>query len=179
MIFELIQKRRSIRKYRDQPVEDDKIKILVETLLRAPSSRGLNPWQFIIIKDKYLIKQLARAKEHGADFIKNASLAVVVCGDPKKSDVWIEDCSIASAFVQLVAESLKLGSCWIQIRNRMYTDSRTAESYIRQVLDIPLRIRVESIIAIGYPDEKKEAHPLESLDFTQVFYDYYGCLHHG
>jgi nitroreductase len=173
MVFKLIQKRRSIRQYKIRPVENGKINILVETLLRSPSSRGQNPWKFVIVTDKKLLTHLARSKHHGSAFLKNAPLGIVVCGNPKKSDVWIEDCAVASVFVQMVAESLKLGSCWIQIRKRKHSDSRTAESYIREALDLPHYLKVASIIAIGYPGEKKIPHPKASLDFSCVSYDYY------
>ena len=173
MIFKLIQKRRSIRKFKDQPIADDKIKILVETLLRSPSSRGQNPWEFVIVTDKVLLTHLSRSKLHGSSFLKNAPIGIVVCGNPRKSDVWIEDCAVASIFVQMVAESMKLGSCWIQIRKRLHSDSRTAESYIREALDIPNYLKIESIIAIGYPDEKKEPHSKASLDYKRISHNYY------
>jgi nitroreductase len=122
-----------------------------------------------------LLNQLSRSKIHGSEFLKNAPLGIVVCGDPEKSDVWVEDCSIAAILVQIVAESLQLGSCWIQIRNRMHSDSVSAESYVRKVLDIPAQLKVESLIAIGYPDEEKVPHDRNSLDFSLISYDYYNC----
>jgi nitroreductase len=173
MVFSLLQKRRSIRKFKQIPVENDKIEILKEALLRSPSSRSLNPWEFIIVTDKDLLYKLSEAKPHGSLFLKNAPLGIVVCSDPRKSDVWIEDCSIASIVVQLAAESLKLGSCWIQIRERMYSNSESSESYIQKILHIPSYIKIESIIAIGYPAEKKEAHSKETLDYKKIFNNLY------
>lgn len=173
MVFELIKNRRSIRQYKARQVENGKIDILVETLLRSPSSRGQDPWEFVVVTDRMQLNHLSRSKHHGSTFLKDAPLGIVVCGNPKKSDVWIEDCAIASILVQIVAESLKLRSCWIQIRKRKHSDSRTAESYIREALDIPHYLKVASIIAIGYPDEKKIPHSKASLDFSRVSYDYY------
>jgi nitroreductase len=89
---------------------------------------------------------------------------VVVCGDESVSDVWIEDCSIAAIIVHLTAESLGLGSCWIQVRNRSYNPELTSEDYVRSILGIDLPVRVLAIIAIGLPDEVKAGHPYESLD---------------
>jgi nitroreductase len=178
MIFDILRKRRSIRKYKNRPIENKKMDILIETLVRSPSSRNLNPWEFIIVTNKILLDQLSKSKRHGSEFIKGAPLGIVVCGDPEKSDVWVEDCSIASILVQVVAESLHLGSCWIQIRKRMHSDSMSSESYVRKVLDIPVRLKVESIIAIGYPDEEKIPHDRELLDFNQISYDYYNCKKH-
>ena len=151
-------------------VEDD----LVEAALRAPSSRGLNPWEFIVVADKNLLEKLSSSKQHGASFLKNAALGIVVCADPERSDVWVEDCSIASIYIHLAAASLGLGSCWIQIRKRMHDASRTAQEYIAELLDIPSNLTVESIVAIGYPDEKKTSHEKEDLQFEKVYADRYG-----
>jgi len=167
-MIELLRKRRSIRKYTDKVIESEKIEILKEALLRSPTSRSFDPWEFIFIDDRELLKQLAISKSHGAGFLKGAVLGIVICADEQKSDVWIEDCSIASILVQMVAQSIGLGSCWIQIRNRRFDDRMTSEDYIRKLLDIPSGIKVESIIALGYPAEKKEPVPRESLKYEKV-----------
>ena len=174
MFLSLVQQRRSIRRYLDKPVASEKIDRLVEAVLRSPSSRGFNPWEFVVVTDNGLLKKLSKAKPHGASFLKNAPLGIVVCADPEKCDVWIEDAAIASIILHLAAESLGLGSCWIQIRKRMYDQTRTAEQYIREVLNIPENLNVESIIAIGYPGEQKPSHPKESLQYEKVCYDTYG-----
>jgi nitroreductase len=174
MVMSLIRKRRSIRKFKTTPVEPEKVDILVEAALRAPSSRGLQPWEFVAVTDKDLLEKLSRAKPHGSAFLENAPLAVVVCADPDKSDVWIEDCSIAAIFVQLAAESLGLGSCWIQIRNRLHDDALTAEAYIVETLQIPKGRKVEAIIAAGYPDEEKPPHEKEGLPFEKLHLNSWG-----
>ncbi|GMT48145.1 MAG: nitroreductase [bacterium] len=174
MFMPLIRKRRSIRKFLKKEVEAEKIDQLVEAALRSPSSRGLNPWQFIIVTERDLLKKLSKAKKHGSSFLNNAPLGVVVCADPAKCDVWIEDASIASTYIQLAAESLGLGSCWVQIRDRIQDKSYTAEEYVSGVLNIPGNLRVESVIAIGYPDEKKPPHSREELQYEKVHLDLYG-----
>jgi nitroreductase len=174
MILPLIQKRRSIRKYRSKPVESDKIHALVEAALRSPSSMGYHPWEFIVVEDPGLLAKLSTAKPHGSAFLKNAALGIVVCADPERSAVWVEDASIACIFIQLTAESLGLGSCWIQIRERMHDEAKTAEAYITEVLNIPKKLKVEAMIAIGYPDEQKAPHPKEGLQFGKVHQNLYG-----
>ena len=174
MFLSIIQKRRSIRKYLEKPVEAEKIDALVEAALRSPSSRGFNPWEFVVVTDKTLLEKLSKAKPHGASFLKNASLGIVVCADPEKCDVWVEDASIASIFIHLAAESMGLGSCWIQIRKRMHDQTTTAQAYIRDLLDIPENLNVESIVAIGYPGEKKPPHLKKELQYRKVHYDFYG-----
>ena len=174
MFLPLIQNRRSIRKYKDKAVEAETIDLLVEALLRAPTSMGKNSWNFVVVTDPSLLEQLSRAKPHGAAFLKNAPLGIVVCGDPQISEVWIENSSIASIYIHLAAASLDLGSCWIQIRERPHDDSRSAEAYIADVLNLPAHLRVLSIIAIGYPDESKASHSRDTLAYDRVSVNSYG-----
>lgn len=174
MFLALAQKRRSIRKYLDKKVAAEKMDRLVEAALRAPTSMGKNSWEFVVVTDSNLLAKLSSAKPHGATFIKNAALGIVVCGNPQTTDVWIEDASIASAFIHLTAASLDLGSCWIQIRERKHDDRQTAEAYISKILNLPAHIKVESIIAIGYPDETKPGHSKETLPYHKVSFNTYG-----
>jgi len=106
VFFSLIEKRRSIRKFLNQPIEPEKIEKIMEAALRAPSSRGFNPWEFIMITDPLVLEQLSRSKPHGSSFLKNAALGIVVLADEQKCDVWVEDASIASIFIQLAAQAL-------------------------------------------------------------------------
>ena len=167
-MIELLRNRRSIRKYADKAIEPEKIEILKEAVLRSPSSRSFDPWEFIFVDNRELLKQLALSKPHGAGFLKDAALGIVICADEQKSDVWVEDCSIASILVQMVAQSLGLGSCWIQIRERKFDDQMTSEDYIRKLLNIPGGLKVESIIALGYPAEKREPVRRENLKYEKV-----------
>ena len=167
-MLELMRKRRSIRKFKKDRIAQTTIDDLKEAVLRSPSSRGNRPWKFFFVQDAEVITRLSRCKESGSAFLKDASLAVVVCGDETVSDVWIEDCSIAAIIVHLAAESLGLGSCWIQVRNRRYNAESTSEDYVRNILGIDRSLRVLAIIAIGLPDEVKAGHPHESLDYGKV-----------
>lgn len=177
MFISLIRKRRSIRRFLDRQVETRKIDSLIEAALRSPSSMGRNPWEFIVVSDRDLLEKLSRAKQHGSTFLKNAPLGIVICANPEKSDMWIEDSSIASIFVHLAAESMDLGSCWIQIRGRMYDEGMTADAYVRETLNIPQELNVESIVAVGYADEKKPPHTKEELQYEKVFLDRYGKVY--
>ncbi len=169
----LLQKRRSIRRYTRQRLEQDVIEILKEAVLRSPSSRGLNPWEFVFIDQPGLLAQLASARPHGSAFLQQAALGVVVCGDERQTDVWVEDCSIASIILQLTAHALGLGTCWIQIRNRMYNETTSAEQYIQNLLQLPEYLKVESMISIGYPDEQKTPHPTSSLNYGKIHLNQY------
>lgn len=140
---------------------------------RSPSSRSFNPWQFIVVEDRDLLEKLAKAKPHGASFLAKAPLGIVVLGDTTASDVWVEDTSIASMFIHLAASSLGLGSCWIQIRKRDHDPLISADRYIKDLLGIPDNLMIESIIAVGYPDEEKSGHAKETLAYEKVRYNRY------
>jgi nitroreductase len=174
MFLEIIEKRRSIRKYQPKSIEPEIVAKLIEAGLRAPSSRDLHPLEFIVVDDPGLLGKLASSKPHGASFLGNASLGIVVCADSNRSDVWVEDASIAITYIQLYAESIGLGSCWIQIRERMRDQSKTAGEFIRELLDIPNPIKVEAIIAIGYPAEQLLPHPKERLQYEKISSNKYG-----
>jgi nitroreductase len=173
-MLELLRKRRSIRSFRPLPVEAEKVDQLIEAMLRAPSSRGRNPWEFVVVTETDRLQALSRAKQHGAEFLAGAPLAIVIAADPDRCDVWIEDCAIAAIILQLTAVALGLGSCWAQIRLRPHGDGCTAEAYVREVVGLPSRMAVACIIGIGYPAETKLGHPRSSLPFSQVHYQHFG-----
>lgn len=174
MVLDILQKRRSIRRFQDRPVEEEKIEMLVEAMLRSPSSRSLNPWEFVVVQDSGTIEAMAKAKPHGASFMKSAPLAIVVCADPAKCDVWIEDTSIASLILHLTATDLGLGSCWVQMRLREYDQNTSASQHVAELVGLPEGFEVEAVIAIGYPEEEKTGHPKDSLLFERVHYDRFG-----
>lgn len=174
MFHSLIERRRSIRKFSDRPVESEKIRSLIEAALRSPSSMHSHPWEFIVVQDKQMMGNLSRAKEHGSSFLRGAPLAIVVCADPQRSSVWVEDASIASIFIHLAATSVGLGSCWVQIRDRMHSETQTAQEYVAALLGIPPDRMVLSVIGIGYPGESKPPHSKESLPHERVYQEVYG-----
>jgi nitroreductase len=167
-MLDLLRTRRSIRKYKAAPLSPEQIELLKEAILRSPSSRGLDPWEFIFVQDRSLLEQLSSAKQHGAEFVKHAALAVVICADPDACDVWIEDCSIASIITHLAAHSLGLGSCWVQIRLRQTADGTDSEARVRQILGIPNSIRVLSMVAIGQPDQKLRPVTKDKLKYSKI-----------
>ena len=132
-MLEILRKRRSIRQFKKERIAQAQIDALREAVLRSPSSRAIKPWKFWFVQDADLIGKLSRCKESGSAFLKGAPLAVVVCGDENMSDVWIEDCSIAAIVARLTAQSLGLGSCWSQIRNRAHSGEKTAEAYVQEL----------------------------------------------
>ena len=167
-LMRVLRERQSIRAYADKQVDPGTIGLLKEALLLSPSSRSIRPWRFVFVDDRGLLAALSRVKPHGGVFLAKAPLGVVVCGSSDESDVWIEDCSIASTILHLTAHSLGLGSCWIQIRQRKHESGVPAENVVRDLLDLPPSLHILAIIAVGYPAGSLErANPPET-EFGKV-----------
>ena len=174
MFIDLLRKRRSIRQFQQKPVEQEKIDILTEAVLRSPSSRSLNPWEFVVVQEKETLELLSQAKPHGAAFLKSAPLGIAVCADPAKCDVWVEDCSIASILLHLTATDLGLGSCWIQLRLREYDEDTTASQRAAEILGLPEGMEVQTLIAIGYPAKEAQGHDVSKLLTERVHIEQFG-----
>jgi len=167
-MLDAVRVRRSIRRYGQAPVSESDMAQLQEAALRAPSSRNLQPWQFVFVTDPELLAGLSEAKTSFGQFLAGAPLGVVVCGDESVSDCWIEDCSIAATILQLTATDLGLGSCWIQIRGRLHAQGQPAEQYVRELLHLPDNLRVLTILAVGHPAESKEPKPDSGLTWDRI-----------
>ncbi len=167
-MLNILRERRSIRQYQERKIELEKVELLKEAVLRAPSGKNAQPCEFIFVDDREVISKLSTSKPGGARFLEGAPLAIVVLGDENKSDTWIEDCSIASTIAHCTAHSIGLGSCWIQISKRPHSEEHTAEEYVQELMGIPRNLRVVSIIAIGYGAEEKPGHPESELDFSRI-----------
>jgi nitroreductase len=171
---DLIIKRRSTRKFTGEKLSQDQVVALLKATLMSPSSKRSNPWQFIAVEDKETLQALSEFKEQSATFIADAALAVVVVADPLASDVWIEDASIASIILQLQAEDLGLGSCWVQVRERQTPSGQPSEAYIRELLNIPLPLQVLSVVAIGYKAIERKPFNEEHLQWEKVHINKFG-----
>jgi nitroreductase len=170
MFHELARKRRSVRVYTDQPVEKAKMDDIIEAALRSPSGKAARPWTFVVVTNKAVKEELSAAKPRSAALIKAAPVAVVVCGDPTASDLWVEDCSIAAVTMQYAAQSLGLGSRWVQIRGVNLNEGKTSSQYIVDLLHLPKNLSVQCIIALGYPGEEIPPYKKEELKFDRVIY---------
>ena len=171
---DLIKNRRSMRKFTGEEVNQEEVVTLLKAALMSPSSKRCNCWQFIAVDDKETLEKLSHCKEMGAAFLAEAALAIVVMADPLASDVWIEDAAIASIMIQLQAEDLGLGSCWVQVRERFTATGMPSGEYVHEVLDIPLQLQVVSIIAVGHKGMERKPFNEEHLQWEKVHINKYG-----
>ncbi len=167
-LTELIMQRRSCRKFTEEAVSAEQIKELKRVALCAPTSKNCKSWEFVFVTDKAVITSLSQSKDAGSQFMEAAPLAVVVMGNTAKTDVWIEDASIAAAFIQLKAEEMGLGSCWVQMRSRGFEDGRHASDIIRQLIGAPEGLEVLCVIAIGHKAAERHAYTDDRLPWDQA-----------
>lgn len=163
-----------MRKFTDEELTQEQVVELMKAALMAPTSKRSNAWQFILVDDKETLKKLSLCKEQASQFIADAALAIVVCADPLASDVWIEDASIASIYIQLQAEDLGLGSCWVQVRERFTANGTDSGEYVHGLLDIPLQLQVLNIVAIGHKGMERKPFNEEHLQWDKIHLNKYG-----
>ena len=145
----------------------------MKAALMSPSGHRINPWEFILVDDKATLKALSMSKEHGSGLLEGAAMAVAVIADTTKTDVWIEDCSIATIILQLAAEDMGLGSCWVQIRRRMDAQGNVSEDVVRNILGIPEHYAVQAIVAIGHKAREAKPFDEENMQWDKV---HIGCF---
>lgn len=164
----LIKNRRSTRKFTDQLLSPEQVEAILKAGLMAPASKRKNPWQFVVVEDKEMLKKLAACKPAGSAFLEGCALAVVVMANVMESDVWVEDASVASIYMQLQAEDLGLGSCWCQIRNRQTEDDTDANVFVRSLFNVPYQLEVLSIIGFGYKDQERKPFDESHLQWEKI-----------
>lgn len=162
-----------MRKFTDEELTQDQVVTLMKAALMAPTSKRSNAWQFVVVDDRETLKKLSLCKAQASQFIADAALAVVVMADPLASDVWIEDASIASIYLQLQAEDMGLGSCWVQVRERFTATGMSSNDYVHEVLNLPLPLQVLSIIAIGHKAMERKPFNEEHLQWEKVHINMY------
>ncbi|MGL4393501.1 MAG: nitroreductase family protein [Fusobacteriaceae bacterium] len=160
--------RRSIRKFKTTEIEQEKIDELVKVALTAPSSRNRQPCEFIFVTDKDLLMKISKAKSTGADFIKDSAVSLVIFGDTEKSDVAEVDATIAGTAVMLKAHDIGLGACWVQMNGRTDSEGKSSDEVIRKTFGIPARFVMGPVIVMGYPDEEKNPHTKDEMNFSKI-----------
>lgn len=180
-VFETIRTRRSIRAYEDKPVEEDKLRRVLEAARMAPSAGNRQPWRFIVVTDPKVKEAIIEVKERfrppppksapqtpprstpRLNPLRTAPIIIVGCAMPSESfpgtDFWKIDVSIALQNLVLAAWELGLGTCWVGVFHE--------EEELKKVLGLPDEARIVAMVTLGYPAEKKEPvtdrKPLEEI----------------
>jgi nitroreductase len=162
-VLSTIRKRRSIRRYTDQVVTDEQIRQLLEAAMAAPSASNIQPWEFVVVKDPELKRQLAQT-HRWSYMAADAAVVFVICANERASHHWVEDASAATENLLLAATALGLGAVWVAV----YPDV-SREAYVRRLLDIPKEMRVLCLVPVGHPAESKP--PRTKYRKSKVHYD--------
>jgi nitroreductase len=170
---DLVTNRRSVRQYTDEPLLPSEVEQIMRAALMAPSSKNSRSWEFILTENKETLKKLSECKPSTAKFIENCALAVVVLIDPLKTEAHIEDAAIAATYIQLQAEDLGLGSCWVQISGRETEAGYDSEQYVKELLEVPLHLHIGCIIAIGRKARVGKPHSEEKLQWEKLHIEKY------
>jgi nitroreductase len=149
--IEAILSRRSIRRYAPQPVPEAVIRQLLEAAMSAPSAGNEQPWQFVVITDRRILDEIPRFHPY-AEMLKEATVAILVCGDlrlEKYRDHWVQDCSAATQNILLAAHAKGLGAVWVGIYP---TEDRVVR--IRKLLGLPSHVVPLCLVPLGHPAEQ-------------------------
>lgn len=169
-IYEVIKKRRSIRKYKPDAVPEEKLTKILEAARQSPSGKNGQPWRFIIVRDESLRKNLVPACK-GQAFLAQAPIVIVVCANEAESyqkqggymKSWSIDVGITFEHLILAATAEGLGTCWI---------GAFSEPEVKKILSVPDNLRVAALTPLGYPDEVPSPKPRKSLNEI-IFYNRY------
>jgi nitroreductase len=168
--LDFIFKRRSIRKFTDQPISEEDITLLLQAGMAAPTAMNARPWEFVVVTDEEIIQQLRNSLVFGKH---NPAAVIAVCGNTLVSKAkvsgrfWVQDCSAATENILLAATALGLGSVWVGVYPVAMFVRRVSE-----VLDLPRNVTPLGVIYLGYPAEEKE--PRTQYDVRKVHWQKYG-----
>lgn len=145
---ELVRNRRSVRKFSGEHIPDETIEKILDAAAYAPSSWGGHPVEFIVIRDKKTMAELARCKAMGAGPLAHGDAAIVPIIDKRNLELWVEDAAVASTYLLLAAEYYGVGACWIHMKDRQ-GHTRMAEDDIRALLGIPEYYGILNAVSLG------------------------------
>ena len=172
-MLDLLLKRRTCRQFKSQIIEDVKKEQLLNAALLAPTGRNTQSTEFILIEERSTLRELGKCRQPQQNFLPNAPLAIVVLASKDKTDTWVEDASVAASFIQLTAESLGLGSAWVQIHSRESNQDMSSGDFLRGLLSIPENMGVLCIIAVGYPEKNLPHRTLDKLNYDRIHHEEY------
>lgn len=161
--YELAQKRRSHRKFTTEAIAPEAVQRILEAAMMSPTSKGMHSFSFCVVEDKDKLARLSESKDMGSQFMSEAKCAIIVMGDPKISDTWIEDASTAAMSMLYQAEDLGLGACWVQVRGRKNAEGKDSEEIVRKILSAPDDMRILCMIALGHKGMERKPQNMEKI----------------
>ena len=160
-LFEVAKSRRSTRQFTEEHISDETIKKILDVAAYMPSSWGGYPMEYIVIRDKKVMAELARCKAMGAGPLAYGDVAIVPIIDKRNRELWVEDAAVASTYILLAAENYGVGACWIHMKDRK-GHTNMAEDDIRSLLGIPNYYGILNAVSLGMkakPSEERNILP--------------------
>lgn len=153
----MLGRRHSVRRFTGEAVCKEDIARMIKAAVDAPSSKNSRSSSLMVVEDPGFITRIAGMRDFGSAFVKNAPLAILVMGDEARSDLWKVNAAISATYLQLSAEALGLGSCWVHVEGRPHRkddpDGLSAEEYLQEFLPVPEGRRILCVVAVGHSAE--------------------------
>ncbi len=165
---DLVQKRRSVRKFTGEKVTEEELNTILRAGLMAPTGHGQRGWQFAVVENPATLAAISACRAMGSEFVKDAAAAIVVAYDPSDSDVWVEDSTIAAVTMQYQATDLGLGSCWCQVRARQNANGTDSSEIVKKAVGLPDTLEVECVIGLGHPAVERKLQDEDKLRWDSV-----------
>lgn len=170
MSISCIAARRSVRDYTPETITDEQLKLLLKSAMYAPSANNTQPWEFVVVKQRALLDELAKGCKHWSALTRAQTAIIVVANliDPKAgvTDFFIQDCAACTQNILLAATDLELGAVWLGCFPK---EERVA--FVKEVLEMPDGIIPFSIIPVGHP--QKDYPPHDFYDKNRVHWEVY------
>lgn len=163
--------RRSVRQYVPGEIPEKTLTKILQAGLLSASGRAIRPWELIVVRNHDALQALSGCHTTPVKMLQEGACAITVVADGEKTDVWVEDCSVVMTNMHLMADALGLGSCWVQCRLREAADGRSAEEYVRSILNYPETYHLEAILALGVIDSHPAPHQLDELPVEKIHYE--------
>lgn len=171
-MIEAIIKRRSLRVFLEKEVEEEKLREVMKAAMYAPTSKSTRAWEFVVVRSPEMKEALSKATPH-SKFVKGASVVVVVCYDNERGYRFREDSSISAEHIHLEAVNQGLASCFVQVCDAGEPRG-SAEPYVKRVLNIPDRYRVQCMMPLGYPGRETRDHDESEFDASKIHIERFG-----
>lgn len=151
-MIDVIFRRRSIRRYTEEPVAEEAVREAIAAAMSAPSAGDQRPWQFVVIDDRSILSRVPETHPH-ASMVPGAPVAVLVCGDlslERRQGYWVQDCAAATQNLLLAVAAQGLGAVWLGVYPR-----QDRVDGLRKLLGIPAHVVPFALVPIGRPAEHK------------------------
>lgn len=154
MLKEIINSRRSVRKFKSDKIDHELLEELLKYSLMGPSYGNSRPIQFIVVEDQETLDKLAGIETFGTKYLSDAPCIVVIAADRELSETWVEECSIAASYFQLLAQEAGLNTSWANLKDGETKEGVPIQTFARELFNLPKNISTLCMIPVGYGNDK-------------------------